>query len=154
VHAILEVIQELQPGDRVVVLWHDACRVTNDPEVRAEYYSTPKETQGTVYDCKPDPDYPDVYYLILNGETTGGRPDYYDAIPIAWISKIQRLEVGKQPMRVLKPAPGTIAVERVLFYKDHKLRSDSGGIQKLTKKWTRSPAGAKKLVEEITKVVG
>jgi hypothetical protein len=154
VQEILAAIENLQRGDRVVVLWHDACRVTNDPEVRAEYYSTPKETQGTVWDCVPDPVFPTVYYLIISGETTGGRADYYDAIPIAWISKLECLEIPtKQPKKVAKLAPNVISVERVVVYKDRQLQTDSGGVEKVPKKWTRSAMGPMKLVEEVTKVV-
>ena len=87
----IQTIQALKRGDRVLILWHDACRVTNDPDVRSEYYSTPKETQGSVFDCLPDPEFPHIFYLIIWGETTSGRPDYYDAIPITWLAKVQTL---------------------------------------------------------------
>lgn len=154
VQETLSTIEGLKRGDRIVVLWHDACRVTNDPDVRSEYYSTPKETQGTVYDCVPDPDFPTVYYLIVSGETTMGKPDYYDAIPIAWIAKIERLEITiKQPKKVSKLAPHIVLVDRLIVYKDRKVQTDSGGVDRLPKKWSRSSTGAQKLVEEITKVV-
>jgi hypothetical protein len=153
---ILRAIDTLRPGDRVVVLWHDACRVTNDPDVRAEYYSTPKETQGTVYDCVPDPDYPNVFYLIVCGETTAGKPDYYDAIPIAWIAKLEKLEITtiKRPKKELKSNTNLYTVKRVIVFKDAKLQSDSGGISKLPLRWIQ-PQGftSRKFVEEIVKVV-
>ncbi|MGA8856797.1 MAG: hypothetical protein WB643_06465 [Candidatus Bathyarchaeia archaeon] len=149
---ILAALEGLKRGDRVVVLWHDACRVTNDPDVRAEYYSTPKETQGTVYDCVPDPDFPTVYYLIISGETTMGKADYYDAIPVAWIAKIERLEVAvKHPKMAWKLASHT-SVDRILLYRDRLLRSDSGGVDRLPKKWSHL-SGPQKFIEEIIKVV-
>ncbi len=146
-------LDRLKRGDRVIVLWHDACRVTNDPDVRPEYYSTPKETQGTVYDCVPDPEYHDIFYLIISGETTSGRADYYDAIPAAWITKIQRLEAVKHPGKMVKVAAPSILVDRVIVYKNGKPHVDSGGVDKLSRKWVTSPHGATKMVEEITKVV-
>jgi hypothetical protein len=154
---ILQVVEGLQRGDRVIVLWHDACRVTNDPDVRAEYYSTPKETQGTIYDCVPDPEYPSVYYLIVCGETTGGRPDYYDAIPIAWIARIEKLEItsAKRPKKERKLVTDLYTVKRVIVYKSDRLARDSGGITKLPLKWMQSDGMAsRKFVEEITKVAG
>jgi hypothetical protein len=154
---ILQVVEGLQRGDRVIVLWHDACRVTNDPDVRAEYYSTPKETQGTIYDCVPDPEYPSVYYLIVCGETTGGRPDYYDAIPIAWIARIEKLEItsAKRPKKERKLVTDLYTVKRVIVYKSDRLARDSGGITKLPLKWMQSDGMAsRKFVEEITKVDG
>lgn len=89
---MVRIVESLRRGDHIIVVWHDACRVNNDPDVQADYYSTKKETQGTVYDCLPDSEYPDVFYLIISGETTGGSPDYYDAIPVAWIAELQKLE--------------------------------------------------------------
>lgn len=149
---ILE-LDALRRGDRVIVLWHDACRVTNDPDVRPEYYSTPKETQGTVYDCVPDPDFPTVFYLIISGETTNGKPDYYDAIPIAWIAKIEKLEItAKHPKKAVKHAP-TVTVERRIIYERGKLRVDSGGIDRLPKKWLSSPTEATKFDENIVKEI-
>lgn len=141
---ITQIVEGLRRGDRILVVWHDACRVTNDPEVRPEYYSTPKETQGTVYDCVPDPDYPDIFYLIISGETTGGKPDYYDSIPVAWVAKIERLEVS--PTKHVKKVPKLVAeaytVNRTLTYKNlvHDQRGAPG----------RAP---QKYVEEIVKVV-
>jgi len=111
----LRQVEGLRRGDRVIVVWHDACRVTNDPDFRPEYYSTPKETQGTVYDCLPDPEYPDVFYLIVAGETTAGKPDYYDAIPVAWIARIEQLQVGavKQPRKAFKQPAGLHVVKTI-----------------------------------------
>ena len=145
----------LKRGDRVVVFWHDACRVTNDPDVRPEYYSTPKETQGTVYDCVPDPEYPEVYYLIVSGETTSGRPDYYDAIPIAWIAKIEKLEIPavKRPKKQSKLVTDLYTVKRVMVFRGARMVKDSGGISKLPLKWTGTGFATRKLVEEIHKVV-
>lgn len=156
---ILQVVEGLQRGDRVIVLWHDACRVTNDPDVRAEYYSTPKETQGTIYDCVPDPEYPSVYYLIVCGETTSGRPDYYDAIPIAWIARIEKLEVTamkhpKKSHRLVTDLVDRYTVKRVIVYKSDRLARDSGGISKLPLKWVQTGMASRKFVEEITKVAG
>ncbi len=153
-HEITAAIAGLQSGDRVIVIWHDACRVNNDPDVRAEYYSTRKETQGTVFDCLPDPEYPNVFYLIISGETTSGHPDYYDSIPVAWIAQITRLEVpGKQPKKVEKLAPDNVEVERVVVYKGGKEQEDSGGVEKLPRKWTQPSVGARKFTEELTKIV-
>ena len=139
---ITQTIEGLRRGDRVTLIWHDACRVTNDPEVRPEYYSTPKETQGTVYDCVPDPDYPDAFYLIISGETTGGKPDYYDAIPIAWIARIEKLEVAptKHSKKVPKLVTEEYVVNRVLKFSE--LPQDTKG--------GKTP---RKYVEEIVKVV-
>ncbi len=141
---ITQTIEALKRGDRVLVVWHDACRVTNDPDVRPEYYSTPKETQGTIYDCVPDPDFPDIFYLIISGETTGGKPDYYDSIPTAWVAKIERLEVsaGKQVKKVPKLVAEAYTVNRTLTYKN--LNHDSRGARLKT---------PQKYVEEIVKVV-
>ncbi len=153
---ILQAIETLRPGDRVVVLWHDACRVTNDPDVRPEYYSTPKETQGTVYDCLPDPDFPNIFYLIVCGETTQGKPDYYDAIPVAWIAKIEKLEITaiKRPRKQPKLVTDLYTVKRVIVFKDSKLLSDTGGISKLPLRWIQPQGFAtRKFVEEIVKVV-
>jgi hypothetical protein len=137
----IQTIRALHRGDRVTLIWHDACRVTNDPDVRAEYYSTPKETQGTVYDCVSDPDYPDVFYLIISGETTGGKPDYYDSIPVAWIAKIDRLEIT--PTKHVKKVPKLVTeeyiVNRVLRFSE--LPQDTKG--------GKTP---RKYVEEIVKV--
>ncbi len=155
VQEILAVVESLKRGDRVVVLWHDACRVTNDPDVRAEYYSTPKETQGTVFDCVPDPDYPDVFYLIIWGETTGGRPDYYDAIPIAWIARIQTLTptAVKFPRRAIQTVPvGSRTIARVMRFKKGRLVEDSGGVGKMALRYL-SDRRPMKFVEEIHKVV-
>jgi hypothetical protein len=154
---VLRSIETLKPGDRVVVLWHDACRVTNDPDVRPEYYSTPKETQGTIFDCVPDPDFPKVFYLIVCGETTAGKPDYYDAIPIAWIAKIEKLEIAalKQPKKALKLATDLYTVKRVIAFKDARMVEDTGGITKLPLRWLHLPKSvpSHKFVEEIHKVV-
>lgn len=148
---VLDEIQALQRGDRVLVLWHDACRVINDPDVRAEYYSTPKETQGTVWDCVPDPEFSSVYYLIVTGERTGGKADYYDAIPIAWISKIQKLEFA---IKQSKMAEKFVPLARVIVYKYGKPIDDSGGIAKLPRKYAGSKDTApRKFVEEIQKTV-
>jgi hypothetical protein len=148
----LKILDALKRGDRVVILWHDACRVTNDPDVRAEYYSTPKETQGTVYDCLPDPEYPSVFYLIVCGETTMGKPDYYDAIPIAWIAKIQKLEVSeKHPRKEMKLT--TQIIKRVLLYEGGVLVNDTGGMSKIPLKRATKGYPAQKYVEEISKVV-
>ncbi len=151
---ILRMIDALKPKDRVVVTWHDACRVTNDPDVRPEYYSTPKETQGTVCDCVPDPEYPDVFYLIIYGETTGGRADYYDAIPVAWIAKIERLE--SIPIKTSRKEPKFAAepyiVKRIMNFEGGRQVSDSGGVDKLAKKWVASPLTCK-FTEDILKVV-
>jgi hypothetical protein len=138
----IQTIQGLHRGDRVTLLWHDACRVTNDPDVSAEYYSTPKETQGTVYDCVPDPDYPDVFYLIISGETTGGKPDYYDSIPVAWIAKIEKLEVT--PVKHVKKVPKLVTEEYVVnrVLKFSELPQE-----------TKASKTPRKYVEEIVKVV-
>jgi hypothetical protein len=152
---VLRAIEVLKPGDRVVVLWHDACRVTNDPDVRPEYYSTPKETQGTVFDCVPDPDYPNVFYLIVCGETTAGKPDYYDAIPVAWIAKIEKLEITaiKRPKKQPKLVTDLYTVKRVIVFKDDRLVEDTGGIQKVPMKWMVMGMATRKFVEEIHKVI-
>jgi hypothetical protein len=141
---ITQTIESLKRGDRVLILWHDACRVTNDPEVRPEYYSTPKETQGAVYDCVPDPDFPDIFYLIISGETTGGKPDYYDSIPIAWVAKIERLEVSptKHTKKVPKLVTDTYVVNRTLRFKE--IANNVHG---------HSLKAPQKYVEEIVKVV-
>lgn len=138
---ITRIIENLKRGDRVTLVWHDACRVTNDPDVRPEYYSTPKETQGTVYDCVPDPDYPDVFYLIVSGETTGGRPDYYDAIPVAWIARIEKLEVSatKHVKKTPKLVTDLYTVRREMKFTE----LEANGLSKAPKKY----------VEEIVKVV-
>lgn len=149
---IADEIQELQKGDRVLVVWHDACRVTNDPDVRPDYYSTRKETQGTVWDCVPDPEYPWVLYLIIAGETTSGRPDYYDAIPVAWIARVQRLTVAvKLPRKMTRASQDTYQVNRVIVFRNGKPHEDSGGVDKVPKKWAHD--GTCKLVEEIIKVI-
>jgi len=151
---IIQTVQALKRGERVLLLWHDACRVSNDPVVRPQYYSTPKETQGAVFDCLPDPEFSHVFYLILWGEMTGKRPDYYDAIPIAWIARIQILEAMpvKFPRRVPKIVPVSRSVDRVMVYKKGELVQDTGGISKIP---MRFEAAAKpvKLVEEIYKIV-
>ena len=152
---ILRVIDALKPGDRVVVVWHDACRVTNDHDVRPEYYSTPKETQGTVFDCLPDPEYPDVFYLIIWGESTGGRPDYYDAIPVAWIARIQSLTASpvKFSRKIRKILPvGTRTVSRVMRFRKGQLVEDSGGVNKIALRYIneRRPL---KFIEEISKII-
>ncbi len=152
---IIRTITALKQGDRILIVWHDACRVTNDPDVRAEYYSTPKETQGTVFDCLPDPEYAEVFYLIIWGETTGGRPDYYDAIPIAWIAKIQSLTptAVKFPQKTMKIIPvGSRTITRVMHFKKGRLVEDSGGVGKvaLRQSGDRKPM---KFVEEICKIV-
>ncbi len=141
---ITQTVESLKRGDRVLIVWHDACRVTNDPDVRAEYYSTPKETQGTVYDCVPDPDFPDIFYLIISGETTGGKPDYYDSIPIAWVAKIERLEVSatKHVKKVPKLVADTYTVNRTLRFKEINHDSDGAPLK-----------APQKYVEEIVKVV-
>jgi hypothetical protein len=137
---ILGIIENLKPGDRVVVFWRDACGVTNDPEVRAEYYATSKETQGTVCDVRPDPEYPWFYYLIIGGETTGGLRDYYDSVPIAWIVKIERLEVAitKHTKKAPKLVTEEYVVNRVMRFANLPHNSD------------KTP---QKFVEEIRKVV-
>jgi hypothetical protein len=140
---ITRIIEGLHRGDRVILVWHDACRVTNDPDVRPEYYSTPKETQGTVYDCVPDPDYPDIFYLIVSGETTGGRPDYYDAIPVAWIAKIEKLEVSAT--KHVKKSP-KLVTEQYTVRREMKFREldpHNHGLGEAPKKY----------VEEVVKVV-
>jgi hypothetical protein len=152
---VLSQVQGLKRGDRVLVLWHDACRVNNDPDVRPEYYSTPKETQGTVYDCLPDPNFPDVFYLIISGETTAGKPDYYDAIPLAWIARIQKLELAakitvKTPMKEAKD--DQYDVRRVIVFKNGTPQTDSGGISKMPMKWG-GPGSTHKMVERIVKVI-
>ncbi len=151
---IIHIIEALKPGDRVVVFWRDACRVTNDPDVRPEYYVTPKETQGTVSRCVPDPNYPYLFHLIIDGETTGGRADYYDSIPIGWIVKIERLEpiAIKRPQKEAKLATDQYTVKRVMTFKGGRQVGDSGGIAKLPKKWARSLSPCK-FNEEIIKVV-
>jgi len=152
---VIRALESLKRGDRVLVLWHDACRVTNDPDVRPEYYSTPKETQGTVFDCLPDPDFPNVLYLIIFGETTGGRPDYYDAIPVAWIAKIERLDVTPHriPRRVSKMV-GERIIRRVISFKRLKVIDDSGGISRIPLELVSArETGPRKFVEEITKVI-
>jgi hypothetical protein len=141
---ITQTVEGLKRGDRVLVVWHDACRVTNDPDVRPEYYSTPKETQGTVYDCVPDPDFPEIFYLIISGETTGGKPDYYDAIPVAWVAKIEQLEVStvKHVKKVPKLVADTYVVNRTLRYKEIT-HDERGDLLKAPQKY----------VEEVVKVV-
>jgi hypothetical protein len=152
---IIQTVQALKRGERVLLLWHDACRVSNDPVVRPQYYSTPKESQGTVFDCLPDPEFSHVFYLIVWGEMTGKRPDYYDAIPVSWIARIQTLEPTpvKFPKRITKIVPaGRRSVERVMVYKGGQLVADSGGISKVPLRF--EPKGKLvKLVEEISKVV-
>lgn len=152
---IIQTITALKKGDRILIVWHDACRVTNDPDVRAEYYSTPKETQGTVFDCLPDPEYAEVFYLIIWGETTGGRPDYYDAIPIAWVAKIQSLTptAVKFPQKTMKIIhAGSRTIIRVIHFKKGRLVEDSGGVAKVPLRYSggRKPM---KFVEEICKIV-
>jgi hypothetical protein len=143
---ITHTVEGLKRGDRVLVLWHDACRVTNDPDVRPEYYSTPKETQGTVYDCVRDPVFPDVFYLIISGETTGGKPDYYDAIPVAWVAKIERLEVSatKRAKKVPKLVADTYVVNRTMRFMEMPHDVDVHGAPH------KAP---QKYVEEVVKVV-
>jgi hypothetical protein len=141
---ITQTVEGLKRGDRVLVVWHDACRVTNDPDVRPEYYSTPKETQGTVYDCVPDPDFPEIFYLIISGETTGGKPDYYDAIPVAWVARIERLEVSaaKHSKKVPKLVADTYVVNRTMRFTE--ITHDAHG------DLLKAP---QKYVEEVVKVV-
>ncbi len=146
-------IEALKRGDRVLVLWHDACRVSDDPDVRPKYYSTPKESQGVVFDCVPDPEYPNVFYLILWGETTSGRPDYYDAIPIAWIARIQTLAAG--PVKFSRKAEKRRfehVIERTMVFRRGRLVEDSGGVSKIALRFERH-AEPVKLVEEIHKVI-
>jgi len=152
---IIRTIEALKRGDRVLVLWHDACRVTNDPDIRPEYYSTPKETQGTVFDCLPDPEFPNVFYLIIWGETTSGRPDYYDAIPVSWIARIQNLEPVpvRFPRKTMKVVRGLTTVKRLMVYRKGRLCSDSGGISKVPLRQVRDSEIPLKLVEEIVKLV-
>jgi hypothetical protein len=152
---IFNAIEGLKRGDRVVVLWHDACRVTNDPDVRSEYYSTPKETEGTVYDCLPDPTYPDVFYLIITGEKTFDKPDYYDAIPVAWIAKIERLEPVpmRQPKKDTKLLSDSYTVKRQIIFKKGVPAQDTGGIERLPRKWTDQGLATRKFVEVIEKVI-
>jgi len=152
---IIRTIEALKRGDRVLVLWHDACRVTNDPDIRPEYYSTPKETQGTVFDCLPDPEFPNVFYLIIWGETTSGRPDYYDAIPVSWIARIQNLEPVpvRLPRKNMKVVRGLTTVKRLMVYRKGRLCSDSGGISKVPLRQVRDSEIPLKLVEEIVKLV-
>ena len=153
---IIDIVKALTTGDRVVITWHDACRVTNDPDIRPEYYSTPKETTGTVYDCVPDPQYEDVFYLIIWGETTGGRPDYYDAIPLNWLAKIQALAPVpvKFPRMGLKSGPPSNieTVKRVMVYKKGALVEDTNNVSKLTMRYVRE-GRIMKLIEEIHKFV-
>lgn len=147
-------IEALRRGDRVLVLWHDACRVTNDPDVRPDYYSTPKETQGTVFDCLPDSEFSHVFYLIIWGETTSRRPDYYDAIPISWIARIQTLTASpvKFPRREMKVVGAK--VRRIMVYEKGKLTRDDGGINKAPlQQIINKNDGPLKLVEEIHKIV-
>jgi hypothetical protein len=102
---VISVVESLNRGDQVFVRWHDACRVEGDPDILPEYYSTPKETSGILYDCLPDKDDSSKFYLIILGERTGGRADYYDAIPLGWTIMIQKLEVavpGRLPPAVTK----------------------------------------------------
>ncbi len=143
----------MKPGDRVLVLWHDACRVSDDPDVRPQYYSTPKESQGVVFDCVPDPEYPNVFYLILWGETTSGRPDYYDAIPISWIARIQTLAAGpvKLPRKTMKNSFERVIKRRMVFRRG-RLVEDSGGVSKVPLRFERHVKPVK-FVEEIVKVV-
>ena len=152
---IINTVTALKQGDRVVVTWHDACRVTNDPDIRSEYYSTPKETQGTVFDCLPDPQYPKVFYLIVWGETTGGRPDYYDSIPLNWLAKIISLTpvAVKFPRKEMKVIPVNFqTVKRMMLYKRGALVDDTNDVSKLTMRYTRE-GRVMKLVEEIHKIV-
>ena len=97
-----------------------------------------------MYDCVPDPDYPDIFYLIISGETTGGKPDYYDSIPVAWVAKIERLEVSttKHVKKVPKLVADTYVVNRTLRFKE--IAHDSHGAR------LKAP---QKYVEEIVKVV-
>jgi hypothetical protein len=152
----INIVDALKPGDRVVILWHDACRVTNDPDVRSIYFSTPKETQGTVFDCLPDPQFENVFYLIIWGETTGGRPDYYDAIPLNWIARITPLapvpvKFPMMAMRVL-PVGNQQTVKRVMVYAGGQLVEDTNDVSKLTMRYTRE-GRVMKLVEEIHKII-
>ena len=150
---VIRTLESLKRGDRILVLWHDACRVTNDPDVRPEYYSTPRETQGTVFDCLVDPDFPNVFYLILFGETTGGRPDYYDAIPVALIAKIERLDVmlRRTPRRASKVA-GERIIRRVISYKKLKVIDDTGGLSRI-QPLSAQGTSPRKFVEDVYKVV-
>lgn len=152
---VIRTVESLKRGDRILVLWHDACRVTNDPDICPEYYSTPRETQGTVFDCLPDPDFPKIFYLILFGETTGGRPDYYDAIPVALIAKIERLDITtrRTPRRASKLA-GERIIRRVILYKKLKVIGDTGGISRIQPQ-SISTRGTtpRKFVEDVHKVV-
>lgn len=150
---VIRTLESLKRDDRILVLWHDACRVTNDPDVRPEYYSTPRETQGTVFDCVPDPDFPNVFYLILFGETTGGRPDYYDAIPVAWIAKIEHLDVitRRTPRRTSKVA-GERIIRRIILYKKLRVIGDTGGISRIQPS-SAQEATPRKFVEDVLKVV-
>lgn len=143
-HEVLLAIEALKRGDRIVILWHDACRVTNDPDVRPDYYSTPKETQGTVWDCVPDPEYPATFYLIVAGETTSGKPDYYDSIPIAWIAKLEKLEISstKRGKKVPKLVAEQYVVNRVLKFAE--LPQDQA---------SKEATAPRKYVEEVVKVV-
>ena len=151
----IKAIDSLKRGDRVFIVWHDACRVSNDPDIRPEYFGTRKDTQGIVFDCLPDPEFSDVFYLIVWGELTGKRPDYYDAIPAAWIARVQPLEptpvkFPRKDMKVIPVARKT--VDRVLVYKGGQLVEDSGGISKVPKRF-ESTCTPTKLVEEIYKIV-
>jgi hypothetical protein len=119
---VIGVVESLKRGDQVYVRWHDACRVTNDPDVLPEYYSTSKETTGPLYDVLPDNTDPSSFYLIILGEATGGKPDYYDAIPLGWILTIQKLQAavpGNLPPTVTKVAKKT-----------GKIRSRKGSVMK------------------------
>lgn len=152
---IIDIVKGLKRGDRVVILWHDACRVTNDPDIRSEYYSTPKETQGTVFDCLPDPEYEWVFYLIIWGETTSGRPDYYDAIPLNWLARIQPLAPVpvKFPRKEMKVRPANLeTVKRMMVYKRGALVEDTGNVSKLTMRFVHE-GKIMKIVEEIHKIV-
>jgi hypothetical protein len=152
---IIDTVKSLQQGDRVVVTWHDACRVTNDPDIRSEYYATPKETQGTVFDCLPDPKFADVFYLILWGETTGGRPDYYDSLPLNWLARILPLTPTpvKFPRKDMKVVPLNYEpVKRVMVYRRGALVDDTNDVSKLTMRYTRE-GRTMKIVEEIRKIV-
>jgi len=155
VQETIKALESVKRGDRVAVIWHDACRVSNDPDIRPEYYSTRKDTQGTVFDCLPDPEFRDVFYLIVWGEMTGKRPDYYDAIPIAWIARIQPLEPApvKFPRKAMKVIPVTgQSVDRLMVYRRGQLVEDSGGISKIPMKYERASKPTK-LVEEIYKII-
>jgi hypothetical protein len=108
---VVGLIESLKRGDQVYVRWHDACRVSNDPDILPEYYSTPKETTGPLFDVLPDKDDPYTFYLIILGEKTGGKPDYYDAIPLGWVITIQKLQPavpGRLPPTIHKIGKKTL----------------------------------------------